>query len=130
MNAAAGRQIEGFLDVSHFAFIHTATFADPAQKIRGFFMTNGAFRIELLEPLVADSPLEFYLQRGIQAYHHAYEARDFSRTIARLSGAGHRLVVPPVHAVAFGRKIAFIMLRNMSLIEIIEPRASTKRAVR
>jgi phenylpropionate dioxygenase-like ring-hydroxylating dioxygenase large terminal subunit len=25
----AGRQVEGFLDVAHFAFIHTATFADP-----------------------------------------------------------------------------------------------------
>jgi vanillate O-demethylase monooxygenase subunit len=25
----AGRQIEGFLDVAHFAFIHTQTFADP-----------------------------------------------------------------------------------------------------
>ncbi|WP_413741733.1 molybdenum cofactor-independent xanthine hydroxylase subunit HpxD [Sodalis sp. RH15] len=25
----AGRQVEGFLDVAHFAWIHTATFADP-----------------------------------------------------------------------------------------------------
>lgn len=25
----AGRQLEGFLDVAHFAFVHTATFADP-----------------------------------------------------------------------------------------------------
>jgi phenylpropionate dioxygenase-like ring-hydroxylating dioxygenase large terminal subunit len=25
----AGRQVEGFIDVAHFAFIHTATFADP-----------------------------------------------------------------------------------------------------
>ncbi len=28
MNAAAGRQIEGFLDVSHFAFIHSASFGE------------------------------------------------------------------------------------------------------
>ncbi|OHV36032.1 MULTISPECIES: aromatic ring-hydroxylating oxygenase subunit alpha [Pseudofrankia] len=27
--AFAGRQLEGFLDVAHFAFVHTATFADP-----------------------------------------------------------------------------------------------------
>ncbi|HWU04665.1 MAG TPA: aromatic ring-hydroxylating dioxygenase subunit alpha [Novosphingobium sp.] len=26
----AGRQVEGFLDVAHFAFVHTDTFADPA----------------------------------------------------------------------------------------------------
>ena len=28
MSAAAGRQIEGFLDVSHFAFVHTASFGE------------------------------------------------------------------------------------------------------
>ncbi|MCM3920472.1 aromatic ring-hydroxylating dioxygenase subunit alpha [Frankia sp. AiPs1] len=27
--AFAGRQVEGFLDVAHFAFVHAATFADP-----------------------------------------------------------------------------------------------------
>lgn len=29
----AGRQVEGFLDVAHFAFIHTATFADPNNPV-------------------------------------------------------------------------------------------------
>jgi vanillate O-demethylase monooxygenase subunit len=31
--AAAGRQIEGFLDVSHFAFVHAASFGDPANPV-------------------------------------------------------------------------------------------------
>jgi phenylpropionate dioxygenase-like ring-hydroxylating dioxygenase large terminal subunit len=29
----AGRQMEGFLDVAHFGFVHTATFGDPANTI-------------------------------------------------------------------------------------------------
>ena len=29
INGYAGRQLEGFIDVAHFAWIHTATFADP-----------------------------------------------------------------------------------------------------
>ncbi|MFT8711314.1 Rieske 2Fe-2S domain-containing protein [Komagataeibacter rhaeticus] len=29
----AGRQMEGFLDVAHFAFVHTATFADPDNPV-------------------------------------------------------------------------------------------------
>ena len=29
LNASAGRQVEGFLDVAHFAFIHTSTFGEP-----------------------------------------------------------------------------------------------------
>ncbi|MBT2748728.1 MULTISPECIES: aromatic ring-hydroxylating dioxygenase subunit alpha [unclassified Lysobacter] len=28
--ASAGRQVEGFIDVAHFAHVHTGTFADPA----------------------------------------------------------------------------------------------------
>lgn len=31
IDAFAGRQLEGFLDVAHFAWVHTATFADPDQ---------------------------------------------------------------------------------------------------
>jgi phenylpropionate dioxygenase-like ring-hydroxylating dioxygenase large terminal subunit len=33
----AGRQVEGFIDVAHFAWIHTATFADPnKQEVESF----------------------------------------------------------------------------------------------
>jgi phenylpropionate dioxygenase-like ring-hydroxylating dioxygenase large terminal subunit len=31
--AFAGRQVEGFLDVAHFAFIHVETFGDPANTV-------------------------------------------------------------------------------------------------
>lgn len=33
INAAAGRQIEGFLDVSHFAFIHKESFGEPDNPV-------------------------------------------------------------------------------------------------
>jgi vanillate O-demethylase monooxygenase subunit len=33
VNGFAGRQVEGFLDVAHFAWIHTATFADPDNQV-------------------------------------------------------------------------------------------------
>ena len=33
INAAAGRQVEGFLDVSHFAFIHAASFGEPDNPV-------------------------------------------------------------------------------------------------
>ena len=34
----AGRQMEGFLDVAHFAFIHTDTFADPTNAVVAEYM--------------------------------------------------------------------------------------------
>src|SRR5277367_2061766 len=33
INAAAGRQIEGFLDVSHFAFVHKESFGEPDNPV-------------------------------------------------------------------------------------------------
>jgi phenylpropionate dioxygenase-like ring-hydroxylating dioxygenase large terminal subunit len=33
INAAAGRQVEGFLDVSHFAFVHAESFGDPENPV-------------------------------------------------------------------------------------------------
>ncbi|KQN55439.1 molybdenum cofactor-independent xanthine hydroxylase subunit HpxD (plasmid) [Erwinia sp. E602] len=33
VNGFAGRQVEGFLDVAHFAWVHTDTFADPANQL-------------------------------------------------------------------------------------------------
>jgi len=33
INAAAGRQVEGFLDVSHFAFVHTESFGEPDNPV-------------------------------------------------------------------------------------------------
>lgn len=33
VNGFAGRQVEGFLDVAHFAWIHTDTFADPDNQV-------------------------------------------------------------------------------------------------
>lgn len=33
INAAAGRQIEGFLDVSHFAFVHKDSFGEPDNPV-------------------------------------------------------------------------------------------------
>ncbi len=36
----AGRQLEGFIDVAHFAWIHTATFADPDKAEVGQYVTQ------------------------------------------------------------------------------------------
>jgi phenylpropionate dioxygenase-like ring-hydroxylating dioxygenase large terminal subunit len=38
INGFAGRQMEGFLDVAHFAFVHTATFADPNNPVVPSYM--------------------------------------------------------------------------------------------
>ena len=51
LNAAAGRQMEGFLDVSHFAFIHVETFGEvtnPEVPTYPVEVTPGGFRADYI----------------------------------------------------------------------------------
>ena len=61
-----------------------------------------------------------WLQARVKLYHLAYEAANLDAAIAAQRASGAKLVVKPVEAVAFqGRKVAFLMLRNRLLIELI-----------
>jgi methylmalonyl-CoA/ethylmalonyl-CoA epimerase len=96
-------------------------FVDPIQQVEGLFMTHGAMRLELLAPRGDDSPLQDYLSRGTRLYHEAFETADIAASLSALDAGGARLVVGPVPAVAFGgREIAFLMLRSLSLVELIQ----------
>jgi methylmalonyl-CoA/ethylmalonyl-CoA epimerase len=96
-------------------------FHDAAQRIRGVFMVNGAARVEILEPVGADSPLRSFLRRGQKMYHQAFETDAIDDSFAKLLDAGAIATVPPTPAVAFGgRRIAFLMLRTLLLVELVE----------
>lgn len=95
-------------------------FTDPVQGIAGRFLVGAGPRLELLAPLSETGVLRPWLNAGVKLYHLAYEARDVTAAIADLRAQGARLIVPPTAAVAFsGRKIAFLMLPNLLLSEII-----------
>jgi methylmalonyl-CoA/ethylmalonyl-CoA epimerase len=102
--------------------IDGAAFEDPVQGVRGMFLMGQSPRLELLQPLAgADGGvLAPWLARGAKLYHLAYVADDLSVAIDRFRAQDAKLVVPPVPAVAFdGREIAFLMLRNGVLVELI-----------
>jgi len=97
-------------------------FEDPAQGIRGRFLAGQSPRLELLEPLTpgAKGVLGPWLAQGVKLYHLAYLAPRLAPAIDALRGKRARLVVAPVPAVAFaGREIAFLMLPNRLLVELI-----------
>lgn len=96
-------------------------FEDPNQRIRGVFMRNDAFRVELLEALEKDSPIQNYIKKGIKMYHQCFTTPNLNKAIDYLVNQGAILVVEPIEAVAFNqKKIAFLYLRTQMLIEIIE----------
>lgn len=96
-------------------------FVDPRQGVRGRFMVGGGPRLELLQPYSGGkSVLDGWLSRGVKLYHLAYETSDLELRVRNLVAEGAKLIVSPVPAVAFNnRKICFLMLPNMLLIELI-----------
>lgn len=97
------------------------TFTDPLQKIHGCFMAGIGPRVELLAPLDETSPIISWLNKDIKMYHQAFEVDSMERALTRLTGQRAVVVSRPKPAIAFeGRKVAFLMLPNRLLVELIE----------
>ena len=66
----------------------------PEQRIRAVFATQGASRVELLEPTDADSGVaRFVAERGRATLHHiCFEVKDLAGTLDRLAADGVELV--------------------------------------
>ena len=100
-----------------------AAFVDNRQGVRGIFLAGQAPRLELLQPLDDGRPgvLTSFLARDTKLYHLAYLTADLDAAIESLRQERAKLVVPPVPAAAFdGRLIAFLMLPNLMLVELVE----------
>jgi methylmalonyl-CoA/ethylmalonyl-CoA epimerase len=96
-------------------------FTDPGQGIEGRFIVGTGPRIELLRQTEGSRVLEPWLAKGVKAYHFGYLTPELDGEIERLKAAGGILVTPPRPAVAFsGRRIGFVMLKNLFLLELIE----------
>ena len=97
-------------------------FEDPVQGVRGrFLVAPGRPRVELLVNLEGSTTLDPWLGGTARTYQQAYETADLDGAVAAFRAAGARVVSPPVPAVAFGgRRICFVMLRTMTLVELVE----------
>ena len=120
VTANLGAEVEQF---EKLGFAVQSRFHDPnpAINVRGAFLTSGNFRIEILEPLDESSPAASWLKRGVKMYHQAFSTAAFEETLKDLEQDGAMLVVPPTKSLALGgARIAFFMLRNGMLIEILD----------
>ena len=107
--AAIGYRPEGF------------DFVDERQGVRGRFLAGPGPRLELLVGLPGSSILEPWLQKGVKFFHQGFLVDGLAETLDSLRGSGGRMVSAPTPAVAFdGREIAFVMLRNLAMVELIQ----------
>lgn len=95
-------------------------FVDELQGVRGRFLTKDGLRLELLVALSEKGVLTSWLQRGVKLYHLAYEVDSLPDAISSFLENRAKLASKPMPAAAFGgREIAFLMLPNLLLIELI-----------
>lgn len=86
---------------------HRATV--EGQGVRAVSLRIGDGRVELLEPLGADTPVgRFLAKRGPGMHHVAFDVSDLPAALAELSGAGADLIDEAPREGLFGLEVAFI----------------------
>jgi methylmalonyl-CoA/ethylmalonyl-CoA epimerase len=115
------RERDAFADLGYVS--SGERFTDARQGVVGLFLEGLGPRIELLTPLGSSKVLDPWLSGRAKMYHLGYEVPDLAEALNAAAARGARQVSGPTPAVAFGeRKICFVMLRNLFLVEFIEQR--------
>ncbi len=99
----------------------SAPFVDEQQKVRGLFIAApGCPTLELLEHTGTSGPLDLWLKKGVKFYHFSYHVPDIEQALGMVLGIEHAKVVVPVTSATYFKKICFVMLPNMLLVELVE----------
>ena len=94
-----------------------------SQGVRVVFLGSGPGKVELLEPLHADSPVARFLEkRGPGLHHVAYRVADIDAALAEQIAAGIQPIDATPRPGAHGTRVAFLHPRSFSgvLVELIE----------
>lgn len=96
-------------------------FEDGLQGVRGIFLTaEGQPRLELLENLPGCHTLDTPLRQNQKLYHAAYCVEDIEQAMNLLIRNRAKVISPLKKSVCFGKRICFLMLPNMMLLELVE----------
>ena len=86
-----------------------ATVEHPPEGVRVTFREIGQTKIELLEPLAADSAVGRFLEKRGEGLHHiCLEVDDLSEAIARLRDRGFNVIDETPREGMHGEKLVFI----------------------
>ena len=112
-------------DFSTFAFLgyskSSEYFEDPLQGIKGFFIeAKDQPRLELLANLEGSDTVTSMLNSGNKMYHFAYLVSDIEKALQVFINARAIVISPLKQSTFFGKRICFLMLPNLYMIELIE----------
>jgi methylmalonyl-CoA/ethylmalonyl-CoA epimerase len=86
---------------------HRATLADDGVDAASVLVGSG--RVELLSPIVNDTPVgRFLAKRGPGMHHVAYEVEDVAVALRELASSGVQLIDEEPRLGLFGLQVAFV----------------------
>lgn len=94
-----------------------------SQKVRVAFIDIGGVKLELIEPLGENSPVERFIQKKGEGLHHiCFQVDDIKDALKKLKENKIRLVDQVPRVGATGKRIAFLHPESASgvLIELEE----------
>ena len=96
-------------------------FEDPQQGIKGLFLTaKNQPRLELLADINESGTVAPHIKNGNKMYHFAYVVSDIEKAMEVLKKSRAQIISPLKQSTYFGKRICFLMLPNMYLIELVE----------
>lgn len=102
----------------------TEIYEDEIQRARVAFLDlppDGLTKVELVEPMGADSRVAGFLEKGGGLHHLCFEVDDIERQISQMKMQKAMLLRRPQPAVAFGgRRIGWMLTREKMLVEYLE----------
>ncbi|MBF0478530.1 MAG: VOC family protein [Candidatus Omnitrophica bacterium] len=91
---------------------------EPGQKVKVRFADMHGIKVEIIEPLTADSPIKKFLKKYQYFYHLCFLVDDMDRAIKIAEQKNFRCVAEPVPSHAFeGKLIAWLYSPTYGLIE-------------
>src|SRR5438045_45399 len=111
-----------YRDALGMPLVHRETVAE--QGVDAVLLDVGDGHVELLAPLAPDTPVgKFLARKGPGLHHVAYRVDDVEATLARLAGAGVRLIDEHPRNGIRGSRVAFLHPSSTGgvLTELVQP---------
>jgi methylmalonyl-CoA/ethylmalonyl-CoA epimerase len=98
-------------------------YEDTFQNIKISFFCVAGVKIELIAPLDSNkkSPVDNIIEKNMSYYHLCFRTGCIEGEILQLVKKGAIVVTEPIPSLAFSnRKIAFLYVKHLGLIELVE----------
>lgn len=103
-------------------FQNSEVVEDISRGVSIAFAFRDGYRVELVSPLGAGSPIDAILRKsGTSAYHMCFETEDIVSKANELLQRGYVQVIAPAPAPALGGAlVSFLYSKSVGLIELVE----------